>query len=73
MAYTTGDTVKFRLKSGEIQKGDVVFIERSRLGNMVYINGLKNVSSRHSTIRLHWRDFRNTLPPASPAGLLVPE
>ncbi len=36
--YSTGDTVKFRLKSGEIQKGDVVFIERSRRGDMVYIN-----------------------------------
>lgn len=38
MEYSTGDSVKFRLKSGEVQKGDVVFIEKKRRGNMVYIN-----------------------------------
>ncbi len=38
MKYSMGDAVKFRLKSGEIQEGDVVFIEKSLRGNMLYIN-----------------------------------
>ncbi len=48
MEYSTGDTVKFRLKSGEIQKGDVVFIERSRRGDMVYINSANRTAYRIS-------------------------
>jgi hypothetical protein len=46
MEYATGDTVKFRLKSGEIQKGDVVFIERSLRGNMLYINSSNRTAYR---------------------------
>ncbi len=46
MEYSTGDTVKFRLKSGEVQKGDVVFIERRVHGNMVYINSANRTAYR---------------------------
>ncbi len=46
MEYTTGDTVKFRLKSGEIQMGDVVFVEKSTRGNMVYINSSNRTAYR---------------------------
>jgi hypothetical protein len=35
--YSSGDTVKFRLKSGEIQEGDVLFIERSLREDILYI------------------------------------
>ncbi len=38
MEYTTGDIVKFKLKSGEIREGDVQFIERSRSEDMLYIS-----------------------------------
>ncbi len=39
MKYSLGDTVKFRLKLGEIQEGDVLFIERGFQENILYING----------------------------------
>jgi hypothetical protein len=39
MKYSLGDAVKFRLKLGEIQEGDVLFIEKSFQGNILYING----------------------------------
>jgi hypothetical protein len=35
--YSSGDTVKFKLKSGEIQEGDVLFIERSLRKDILYI------------------------------------
>ncbi|MBU4220060.1 MAG: hypothetical protein KKD46_05250 [Euryarchaeota archaeon] len=38
MDCSIGDVVKFKLKSGEINEGDVVFIERSLRENIVYIN-----------------------------------
>lgn len=38
MDCSIGDAVKFKLKSGEINEGDVVFIERSLRENIVYIN-----------------------------------
>jgi len=34
MKYTKGDIVKFKLESGEVQKGDVRYIE----GEVLYIN-----------------------------------
>ena len=37
MKYSSGDTVKFKLKSGEIQEGDVLFIERSLRDDILYI------------------------------------
>jgi hypothetical protein len=36
--YTEGDTVKFKLKSGELLEGDVIFIERSSREDVLYIN-----------------------------------
>ncbi|MFZ3382365.1 MAG: hypothetical protein WA144_00420 [Candidatus Methanoperedens sp.] len=38
MEYSTGDIVKFKLESGEIQEGDVRFIERSRNEDILYIS-----------------------------------
>ncbi|VVB88406.1 Uncharacterised protein [uncultured archaeon] len=38
MEYSTGDTVKFKLESGEIQEGDVQFIERRRSKDILYIS-----------------------------------
>jgi hypothetical protein len=38
MEYYTGDIVKFKLDSGEIQEGDVQFIERSRDEDILYIS-----------------------------------
>ncbi len=38
MKYTEGDTVKFKLKSGELLEGDVLFIERSPREDVLYIN-----------------------------------
>ncbi len=38
MKYTEGDTVKFKLKSGELLEGDVLFIERSHREDVLYIN-----------------------------------
>ncbi len=38
MKYTEGDTVKFKLKSGELLEGDILFIERSSREDVLYIN-----------------------------------
>ena len=37
MKYSSGDTVKFKLKSGEIQEGDILFIERGLRDDILYI------------------------------------
>lgn len=46
MKYSTGDTVKFRLKSGEVQEGEVIFIEKNRRGGVLYINGFNRLAYR---------------------------
>ncbi len=38
MKYTKGDVVKFKLESGEVQKGDVRYIENTHYGEVLYIN-----------------------------------
>ncbi len=38
MKYSSGDTVKFKLESGEIQEGDVLFIERRLREDILYID-----------------------------------
>ncbi len=38
MKYAKGDIVKFKLESGEVQEGDVQYIERTRRGEVLYIN-----------------------------------
>ena len=46
MKYSTGDTVKFRLKSGEIQEGEVIIIEKRRRGDVLYVNGFNRMAYR---------------------------
>lgn len=57
MKYSVGDIVKFRIESGEIQEGDVQFIDMIHNRKILYINGFrgcaykvpeKNVISRSS-------------------------
>ncbi len=38
MEISTGDTVKFKLESGEVIEGDVQFIERRRIEDILYIS-----------------------------------
>lgn len=46
LKYSTGDTVKFKLRSGEIQKGEVFFVENSHSGDVLYINGFNRLAYR---------------------------
>ncbi|VVB90425.1 Uncharacterised protein [uncultured archaeon] len=39
MKYAIGDIVRFKLESGEVQEGDVQFVDRSVNENILYING----------------------------------
>ena len=38
MKYSKGDIVRFKLQTGEVQEGDIQFIERTRRGEILYIN-----------------------------------
>lgn len=38
MKYTIGDNVRFKLESGEVQEGNIQFVERSRSEEIFYIN-----------------------------------
>ncbi len=38
MKYSIGDIVKFKLESGEIEEGDVQFVEKRRNEEILYIN-----------------------------------
>ena len=38
MKYSIGDTVKFKLESGEIQEGNIQYIEKRRGEDILYIN-----------------------------------
>ncbi len=38
MEISTGDIVKFKLESGEVIEGDVQFIERRRIEDILYIS-----------------------------------
>jgi hypothetical protein len=44
--YTEGDTAKFKLKSGELLEGDILFIERSPREDVLYINSSKRWAYR---------------------------
>ncbi len=46
MKYFPGDTIKFKIKSGEIREGEVLFIEKSRGGDVLYINGFNRLAYR---------------------------
>jgi len=38
MKYTIGDAVRFKLDSGEVQEGNIQFIEKSSYEEIFYIN-----------------------------------
>ena len=38
MKYSVGDIVKFKLESGEIEEGDIQYIEKRRSEEILYIN-----------------------------------
>ncbi len=38
MKYNIGDNVRFRLESGEIEEGNIQYIEKSYYGDIFYIN-----------------------------------
>jgi hypothetical protein len=38
MKYSKGEIVKFKLESGEVQKGDIRYIEKTPRGEILYIN-----------------------------------
>jgi hypothetical protein len=38
MKYTIGANVRFKLESGEVQDGDIQFIEKNRNEEIYYIN-----------------------------------
>ncbi len=46
MKYFKGDVVKFRLESGEIQEGDIQYIERKRDEDILYINSFSKWAYR---------------------------
>jgi len=38
MTYTIGNNVRFKLESGEVQEGNIQFIEKSTYEEIFYIN-----------------------------------
>ncbi|MCE8428390.1 MAG: hypothetical protein J5U19_08395 [Candidatus Methanoperedens sp.] len=38
MRHTVGDNVRFKLESGEVQHGNIQFIEKSKYEEIFYIN-----------------------------------
>jgi len=38
MKYTIGDAVRFKLESGEVEEGNIQFIEKSSYEEIYYIN-----------------------------------
>ncbi len=38
MKYSVGDVVKFKLESGEIEEGNVQYVEKMRSEEILYIN-----------------------------------
>ncbi len=46
MKYSSGDIVKFKLKSAEVQEGEVLFVEKNRGGDVLYINGFNRMAYR---------------------------
>jgi hypothetical protein len=41
MKYTIGDAVKFKLESGEVQEGNIKYVEKSNYEEIYYINSFK--------------------------------
>ncbi len=46
MKYSIGDIVKFKLESGEVQKGNIQYIEKKRNGEILYINSFRRWAYR---------------------------
>jgi len=42
MKYSRGDVVKFKLQSGEIEEGDVQFVEKRSNGEILYVNSFSS-------------------------------
>ena len=38
MKYTIGDAVRFKLESGEVQEGNIKYVEKSKYEEIYYIN-----------------------------------
>jgi hypothetical protein len=60
--YTEGDTVKFKLKSGELLEGDVLFIERSSREDVLYINSSNRWAYRVPEKRIISRVLKKNKP-----------
>ncbi len=41
MRYTIGDSVRFKLESGEVHEGNIQFIEKSGYEEIFYINSFR--------------------------------
>jgi len=41
MKYTIGDAVRFKLESGEVQEGNIKYVEKSKYEEIYYINSFK--------------------------------
>lgn len=39
MKYNIGDNVRFRTESGEVEEGNIQYIEKNHYGEIFYING----------------------------------
>jgi len=46
MKYAIGDIVKFKLETGEVQKGNIQYIERKRDEDILYINSFNRWAYR---------------------------
>ncbi len=46
MKYSVGDIVKFQLESGEIQEGDVRFIDMTHNREILYINSFRGCAHK---------------------------
>jgi hypothetical protein len=52
MKYTIGDTVRFKLESGEVQEGNIQFIENNRTEETFYINSFNKWAYKISGRRI---------------------
>ncbi len=52
MRYTIGDNVRFRLESGEVEEGNIQFIEKCSQGDIYYINSINRWAYKISGKRI---------------------
>lgn len=60
MEYSSGDIVKFQLESGEIQEGDVRFIERCRNEDILFISSFNRWVPENRIIAIGKRIHSNS-------------